>query len=164
MMLNRKRSLVLAAAALFILTAIPASAQLYWGAPGSAGVTDEASDGLYEFSNASMRFKSGQTGTIVARYPVSGVTVEDPGFNTLVFSYGGPGVSMKLMRVLQCSGTVEEVASWGPSTTSEQNTCNNLDVSSHLWDFYGYTYYLEVTLARSTTTPNPQFHHAQLHP
>lgn len=159
-----KRNLILAAAALFILSAFPASAQLYWALPGSAGTVDESAAGLYEFNNVSLRFKSGQTGTIVARYPVSGVTIENPDFGTLVFSYGGPGVSMKLMRAYQCGGYVEEVASWGPSTATDSNTCYNLDVSSHTWDFYGYVYYIEVTLTRSTTTPNPQFHAAQLLP
>ena len=81
-----KRHLVLAAAALFVLAAFPASAQLYWALPGSAGTVDESASGLYEFTNATLKFKS------------------------------------------------------------------------------GYVYYIEVTLTRSTTTPNPQFHAAQLLP
>lgn len=162
-MFNRKRSLVLAAAALFVLTAFPASAQ-FWGAPGSTGTVDEASTSLHEFHNATLRFKTGQTGTIVARYPLGNAAVENPDFNTLVFSYGGPGVSMKLMHVLQCSGIVEEQVSWGPSTATDANTCAEIDVSSVYWDTYGYSWYLEVTLTRSTTATNPQFHQAQMIP
>lgn len=157
-----KRNVVLAAAALFMLMTIPASAQYYWNAAGSTATIDEASTAFYEFNNVSLRFKSGQTGTIVARYTVSGVSPNDPDFDTLIFSYGGPGVSLKLMRAYQCGGYVEEVASWGPSTATDSNTCGDLDISTHAWDFYGHTYYLEVTLTRTTTSTNPQFHHAQL--
>lgn len=160
-----KRHLILVAAALFVLAAFPASAQLYWGVPGSTGAVDEASAGLYEVNNATLRFKSGQTGTIVARYPVSGIAVENPDFNNLIFSYGyGPGVSFKLMRAYQCGGYVEEVTSWGPGTDTSANTCNEINISTHLWDLYGYVYYFEVTLTRTSTSTNPQFHAAQLHP
>ncbi len=162
-MFNPKTTLILAAAALFVLTAFPASAQ-YWGAPGSTGIIDESSTTLHEFNNGTLRFKSGETGTIVARYPLGNDADEHPDFNTLVLSYGGPGVSMKLMDIIQCSGTVEQQASFGPSTTTETNTCANVDVSSVYWDTYGYSWYLEVTLTRSTTSTNPQFHHAQLIP
>jgi hypothetical protein len=158
-----KKLFFLPALALFIAAALPASAQ-YWGAPGSTGAIDESSTTLYEFHNGTLRFKSGQTGTIVARYPLGNTAVESPDFNTLVFSYGGPGVSMKLMHILQCGGYVEEIASWGPSTATENNTCHNLDVSTVYWDNYGYTWYLEVTLTRTSTSTNPQFHHAQLIP
>ena len=157
-----KRHLFLPAIALFILGAFPASAQYYWNAAGSTATIDEASVSLYEFNNVSLRFKSGQTGTIVARYTVSGVSPNDPDFNTLILSYGGPGVTVKLMRAYQCGGYVEEVASWGPPTDTSANTCDDLDISTHLWDFYGHTYYLEVTLTRTSTSTNPQFHHAQL--
>lgn len=157
-----RKHFFLPAIALFILTAFPASAQYYWNAAGSTATIDEASAGLYEFNNVSLRFKSGQTGTIVGRYTVSGVSPNDPDFNTLIFSYGGPGVSLKLMRAYQCGGYVEEVGAWGPSTDTSANTCDDLDISTHSWDFYGHTYYLEVTLTRTSTSTNPQFHHAQL--
>lgn len=157
-----KRHLALAAVALFIVAALPAAAQ-HWGQPGSTGIIDEASDGLYEFNNATLKFKTGQTGTIVARYPVGGVAVLDPNWVNWESSYSGPGVSAKLMAVYACGGAVEQIASFGPSTTND-NTCSTVDVSSTYWDSFGNSYYVEVTLTRSSTSTNPQFHHVQLQP
>ena len=114
-----KRHLLLVAAALFVLAAVPVSAQLYWAVPGSTGAVDEASAGLYEVNT---------------------------------------------MRAYQCGGYVEEVTSWGPGTDTSANTCNEINISTHTWDLYGYVYYFEVTLTRTSTSTNPQFHAAQLHP
>jgi hypothetical protein len=155
-----KRHLILIAAALFILSTVPASAQV-WGQPGSTGSVDEASSTLYEVNNATLKFKSTETGTIVARYPVGGVSVTEPDWSEWELSYSGPGVSAKLMKVYACGGAVEQVASFGPTTTTD-NTCNTIDVSSVYWDIGYNSYYVEVTLTRASTTPNPQFHHVQL--
>lgn len=155
-----KRHLVLAGLALFTVLALPVSAQ-YWGAPGSAGIIDEASTGLYELSGATLQFKSGQTGTIVARYPVGGHAVLDPAYEWMVSSHSGPGVTVKLFGVLSCTtnSSVEELASAGPSTGTD---CVNTDVSSVYWDALGYSYWVEVTLTRTSTATNPQFNHVQL--
>lgn len=66
-----KRHLVLAAAALFVLAAFPASAQLYWALPGSAGTVDESASGLYEFTNATLKFKSSARSWRATRSPAS---------------------------------------------------------------------------------------------
>jgi hypothetical protein len=155
-----KRHLALVAAAFLVVLALPASAQ-YWGAAGSTGIVDEASEGLYEFSGGTLQFKAGQTGTIVARYPVGGHAVLDPAYEWMVESHSGAGVTVKLFGILSCAGSngVEELASVGPSTGSN---CNNVDVSNVYWDALGYSYFVEVTLTRSSTATNPQFHHVQL--
>jgi hypothetical protein len=154
-----KRQLILIAAALCIFSAVPASAQS-WGQPGSTGIVDEASLTLYEVNNATLKFKSTQTGTIVARYPLGGVSVAEPDWSEWELSYSGPGVSAKLMKVYACGGYVEQVASFGPTTID--NTCDGVDVSSVYWDIEYNSYYVEVTLTRSSTSTNPQFHHVQL--
>lgn len=155
---------ILTAAALFLLfLALPASAQ-FWGAAGSTGIVDESSATLYEFHNGTLRFKSTETGTIVARYPIGSTAVENPDFNTLVTTYGGPGVSVKLVNIPQCSSTPDVVAQWGPSTTSSTSICEETDVSSVYWDNYGYTWYVEVTLTRANTSTNPQLHTLHLIP
>ncbi|HEX2833913.1 MAG TPA: hypothetical protein VHW00_12950 [Thermoanaerobaculia bacterium] len=156
-----KRHLALAAAALFALLAFPAMAD-NWGTAGSTGFIDESSSALYEVQDATLRFKSGQTGTIVARYPIHGSALDDPNWQTLVFSYGGPGVSVKLVSVYSCGGGTEQLVSWGPSTTTASSACENIDVSNVYWDTYGLSYYLEVTLTRTSTSTNPQFLQAQL--
>jgi hypothetical protein len=156
-----KRHLVLVAVALFALAAFPALAD-NWGTAGSTGFIDEASAGLYEVDNATLRFKSGQTGTIVARYAIPGSSLDVENWQTLVFSYGGPGVSARLVGVYSCGGGTEQLVSWGPSTSTSANTCDNIDVSNIYFDTYGISYFLEVTLTRTSTTTNPQFHQAQL--
>ena len=161
---NFGRMKILTATALLLLSLALSRLRPVLGRAGSTGAIDESSTSLYEFHNGTLRFESGQTGTIVARYPLGNTAVENPDFNTLVVSYGGPGVSAKLVNIPQCGGTVEEVASWGPSTTTSANTCDNIDVSSVYWDNYGYSWYVEVTLTRTSTSTNPQFHHAQLIP
>jgi hypothetical protein len=154
-----KRHLVLAAAALFLFSAVPASAQ-YWGAAGSTGIIDEASVGLYEFSGGTLRFKTGQTGTIVARYPVGGHAVLDPAYEWMVEGHSGPGVTVKLFGILSCgSAPAEELASIAAPSDSN---CSSADVSSIYWDALGYSYYVEVTLTRTSTSTNPQFHSVQL--
>lgn len=154
-----KRHLVLAALALFTVLALPVSAQ-YWGAAGSTGIIDEASDGLYEFSAATLKFKTGQTGTIVARYPVGAHAVLDPAYEWMVVSHSGPGVTVKLFGVLSCgTAPAEELASITPSS---ETYCHTVDVSGIYWDTLGYTYFVEVTLTRATTATNPVFHHVQL--
>lgn len=154
-----KRHLVLAALALFTVLALPVSAQ-YWGAAGSTGIVDEASAGLYEFSAATLKFKTGQTGTIVARYPVGAHAVLDPAYEWMVVSHSGPGVTVKLFGVLSCgTAPAEELASITPSS---ETYCHTVDVSGIYWDTLGYTYFVEVTLTRATTATNPVFHHVQL--
>ena len=156
-----KRTFILMAAALFILAAVPASAQ-YWSVPGSVGVIDEASASLYEFSGSTLKFKSGQTGTIVARYPIYSPVSADPGWINLGIGYSGPGVTAKLVYAPHCLQFQSEAATFGPSTTTENNVCDPLSVSSISWDFTSNSYWVEVTLTRSTTSTNPQLHHLDL--
>jgi len=156
-----KRLLTPPLLAILLFTAIPALADT-WGTAGSTGFIDESSTSLYEVNDATLRFKSGQTGTIVARYPIHGSALDNPLWQTLVFTYGGPGVSVKLVSVLSCGGGTETLATWGPSESNSSSVCQNIDVSGVFWDTYGISYYLEVTLTRSTTSTNPQFHQAQL--
>ena len=156
-----KRNLIFVAAALFILSAIPASAQ-YWGVPASVGVIDDASASLYEFSNTTLKFKSGQTGTIVARYPIWSPVSANPGWDTLGIGYSGPGVSAKLIYAPHCLQFQSEEATFGPSTTTDTNVCDPLDLSSVTWDFSSNSYWVEVTLTRGTTSTNPQLHHLYL--
>jgi hypothetical protein len=66
-------------------------------------------------------------------------------------------------HVAACSGSVEEIASFGPSTDTS-NACYTIDVSATPWDTLGYSYFAEVTLTRSSTSVNPQFPHVQLQP
>lgn len=156
-----KKPLILVAAALLILSAVPASAQ-FWSVPGSVGVIDEASSSLYEFSNTTLKFKSGQTGTIVARYPIYSPVSANPGWVNLGIGYSGPGVTVKIYSSPHCLQFQSTEGTFGPSTTTESNVCDPLSTSSISWDFESNSYWVEVTLTRSTTSTNPQLHHLDL--
>jgi len=154
-----KRNLVLAAAALFLLASLPASAQL-WGQAGSTGIIDEASAALYEFSGPTLRFKAGAVGTIVARYPIES-DISNPGWASMSISYAGPGVTVRVLEVNQCSAAEVLVTSFNNPNSPEVTICIGHIFGGWPWNFAQHVYYLEVTLTRATTATNPQFHHAR---
>ena len=155
-----KRSLILVAATLFLLVAFPAAAQ-HWGVPGSVGDIDDASVSLFDTDGPTLKFKTGQTGTIVARYPVfSGF--QDPGWDTLAVNYTGAGVSAKLIGLIYCQKFPDEIAS-ETLPAGESNSCEGIEIPAGAgWDFSQWTYYVEVTLTRATTATDPQLHQLNL--
>ena len=154
-----KRHLLLAVFSLFLLTAIPASAQ-YWGVPGSAGDIDDASQSLFDTDGPTLKFKTGQTGTIVARYPLYSPVSQDPGWTDLAVNYTGAGVSAKVIGMVHCNKFTETIATEA-LPTGESNSCEGVSIPSGTWDFTQETYYVEITLTRSSTATDPQVH--QLH-
>lgn len=154
-----KKSFLLFAAALFVFAAVPASAQ-YWGVPGSVGIIDEGSTSLYEFSGAALKFKSGQTGTIVARYPITSNVSSNPAWTTLAIAYSNPGLTVRVIELGHCLGFEDEIAATTISS-GDANSCTNLSIS-HTWDFSNYSYYVEVSLTRSTTSADPRLLHLNL--
>ena len=158
--MNRHLSLI--AAALFVLAAIPASAQL-WNTTGSTGVIDEASLNLFEFSGQSLQFKAGAVGTIVARYPiVSGI--QNPNWGSLWVGFAGGGVTVRIKEVLECGHAESVIHTFAHPNTPEANMCLSDFFGPFTWDFSKKSYYLEVTLTRATTATNPRFNRAQLLP
>jgi hypothetical protein len=154
-----KKSLLFVALALCFVSALPASAQL-WGVPGSVGIIDESSTSLYEFSGSSLKFKSGQTGTIVARYPIYSPVSQDPMWTRIAVAYAGPGVTVRLVQIPRCLRYENTIATQA-FTGTDNDSCDPLNIS-HTWDFWNYSYYVEATLTRSTTSANPQLHHLWL--
>lgn len=143
---------------LFMLSAVPASAQ-YWGVPGSAGDIDDASETLFDTDGPTLKFKSGATGTIVARDPVYSSAL-DPGWTDLAVNYSGAGVSAKLIGLIHCNKFPDQIAA-ETFPTGESNSCEGISVPAGTWDFSQWTFYVEVTLTRSSTATDPQVH--QLH-
>lgn len=149
-----KRNLILAAAALFLLTTLPASAQL-WSSAGSTGIIDESSAALYEFSGQSLQFKAGATGTIVARYPIVS-DISNPGWGSFWIGYAGPGVTVRIKEVNQCGNTETTLTTYNGN--SEAYICiSHMFFGLFTWNFSQNSYYLEVTLTRATTATNPRF-------
>lgn len=154
-----KKHMLFVAAALFLFAAVPASAQ-YWGVPGSVGIIDEGSTSLYEFTGAALKFRSGQTGTIVARYPITSNVSSNPAWTTLAIAYSNPGLTVRVIELSHCLGFEDEIAST-TITSGDPNSCAGLNIS-HTWDFANYSYYVEVSLTRSTTSGDPRLLHLNL--
>jgi hypothetical protein len=157
-----KKHLSLIAAALLVLAAVPASAQL-WNTTGSTGVIDEASLTLFEFSGQSLQFKAGAVGTIVARYPiVSGI--QNPGWGSIWVGFAGGGVTVRIKEVQECGITESTVATFNNPNSAEANICMTHFFGPYTWNFMQKSYYVEVTLTRATTATNPRFNRLQLLP
>jgi 3'-phosphoadenosine 5'-phosphosulfate (PAPS) 3'-phosphatase len=155
-----KKNLVLVAAALFVLAAIPASAQQLWNTAGSTGIIDEASLNLFEFTGQTLQFKAGAVGTIVARYPIVS-DVQNPGWGSMWIAYAGAGVTVRLKEVNQCGTAETTVTTFTNPNTPEANICVSHFFGPFTWNFSQSSYYLEVTLTRATTATNPRFNRAQ---
>lgn len=141
-----------------VLFALPAWAQMDWSIVGSGGIVDESSSALYDMSGGRIKFKAGQTGTITVRYPVTAygnanglqppwdilkLTAQDDSVNG--------SVTAKLISVDECSGAEEELCSvTGGGDPAGCSIC----IFPPDIDFTVYSYYIEGTLTRSTTTAN----------
>lgn len=158
--MNKHLSLI--AAALLVLAAVPASAQL-WNTTGSTGVIDEASLSLFEFSGQSLQFKPGAVGTIVARYPIVS-DIQNPGWGSFWIGYAGAGVTVRIKEVQECGITESTVVTFNNPNTPETNICISEFFGPYTWNFLQKSYYLEVTLTRATTATNPRFNRLQLLP
>lgn len=138
-----------------VLVALPASAQMDWSIVGSGGLIDESSTSLYEYTGAKVQFKSGQTGTITVRYPVTAYGNTNglqPPWDTLkltaVDDSASGSVTAKLISVDECSGEEEELCSVNAS-----GSCSICLFPPDI-DFTVFSYYIEGTLTRSSTTAN----------
>jgi hypothetical protein len=140
------------------LFALPAAAQMDWSMIGSGGEIDESSLTLYDYSGARLQFKSGQTGTITVRYPVTAYGNTNglqPPWDilrlTAIDDSASGSVTAKLISVDECSGAEEEMCSvsGGGSTPSCAICIFPPDI-----DFQVFSYYIEGTVARSSTSAN----------
>ena len=136
-----------------LLFALPASAQMDWSIVGSGGLIDESSTSLYEYSGARVQFKSGQTGTITVRFPVTAYGnangLQPPWDILKLTSVNAVGATAtaKLISVDECSGAEEELCSVTGSGAPGCAIC----IFPPDIDFTVYSYYIEGTLTRSST-------------
>ena len=137
------------------LVAVPASAQMDWSIVGSGGLVDESSTSLYQYTGGRIEFKSGQTGTITVRYPVTAYGNTNglqPPWDILKLTAtddsASGSVTAKLISVDECSGEEEQLCSVNAS-----GSCSICLFPPDI-DFTTYSYYLEGTLTRSSTSAN----------
>lgn len=142
------------------LITLPAAAQMDWSMVGSGGEIDESCLSLYEYTGARLHFKSGQTGTITVRYPVTAygnANSLQPPWDQLTLTHidssANGSVSAKLIAVDECSGEEEELCSVNGAGGASP-TCTFCLFPPDI-DFQVYSYYVEGTVTRSTTSADP---------
>jgi hypothetical protein len=143
-----------------LLLAMPLFAQtMDWSTVGSVGIIDEDSTSLYAFTAYDLEFRTGQTGTITARYPLMHTGDPTPVWGSMFVGGSGSGVTVKLIRNSKCiPSTPETICELGPSTAAG-NFCQQCDdIGFNPLDFNNNAYYFEVTLTRSSTATSPKLH------
>ena len=142
-----------------LLVAFPAAAQMDWSIVGSGGLVDEDSLTLYEYSGGRIKFKSGAIGTITVRYPVTAYGNANglqPPWDTLKLTSEDNSalgeVKAKLVQVDECSGAEETLCE---VTGSGGPGCAICLFPPDI-DFTVFSYYIEGTLTRNTTSADEQ--------
>ena len=158
-----RRSWSFALLSLLLTCAVPLFAQSTydWSMVGSAGVVDPTS-ASYSFAGPALKFATGVTGTIKARYPVTNTYGSNadvtPPWQYLILSYSNNSalgsVTARLMRVSHCSGDEEQMCQ--VSVSSSGSGCTHCLFNPGELDFSDNSYYVEVTLTRSSTSATPQ--------
>ena len=150
-----------------LLTAAPLFAQTYDGsAVGATAVT--APNGLFltTATGPTIKFRSFSTGTVVMRYNVTNTygsgTSKTPPWTTLWSSFTDDSslasVTVKLFQVDKCSNTETQICSI-TSTDGSLPQCDSCAFASNTFDFANNSYYVEVTLSRSSTSgTNAELH------
>jgi hypothetical protein len=131
-----------------------------WNVVASTGEIDESSLTLYDFSGARLKFSGTNTGTIVARYPVTNTNsfVREPLWDTLRMTYidnnAFSWVTAKLVAVEECTGEEVTICDLFGEDTDENPTCAVCEFDPVI-DFGNYSYYVETQVNRSTEFTDP---------
>ena len=152
------KKLQLLAIATVALLAVPAASfASHWTSICSAGAIDEADLNLYAFTNSSLTFRGGATGTVSARYNVTNTSV--PGDNTPPYTTLQLGsldtslfgsVSATLYEVTPCTGAIAAICTV-TSTTQGTPDCNTCTFANNTFNFSTNLYYVIVTLSRTSS-------------
>ena len=156
-----KKLQLLAIATVALLAAPAASFASHWTSICSAGAIDEADLALYAFTNSSLTFASGATGTVSARYNVTNTSV--PGDNTPPYTTlelgsldtGVGSVSATLFEVNRCTGDIVAICTV-LSTTLATADCNTCTFPNTTFNFSANLYSVIVTLSRNFSTATTQ--------
>jgi hypothetical protein len=143
---------------LFLFAFPLAASNMDWSMIGAGGAIDESSLTLFEHTGARVQFKSGQTGTITVRYPVTAYGNTNglqPPWDVLrltaIDDSASGSVTAKLIAVDECSGEEEQLCSVsGGGTTPSCSIC----IFPPDIDFQFFSYYIEGTLVRTSTSAN----------
>jgi hypothetical protein len=157
----------LLAIALFT-AALPALAQTHdWTSIGGVGILDpKAGSFKSTFTGPTLRFNSISTGDIIARYPVTNTygsgTSKTPPWTTLWATFTDNSalgsVTTRLYQVDKCSANETLICTITSSNGSSSPQCASCNFSSSTFDFANNTYWVEVTMSRSSTTAAEEIH------
>ncbi len=149
---------------LALLLALPAAAQSYdWSNVGSVGII-QAGIG-HDFTGPTFSHSAFRTGTLTARYPVTNTygsgTSKTPPWTTLTASYTDNSnlgsVTTRLVEVDKCSNTETTICTITSSDGADPH-CSTCSFSSSTFDFANNTYYVEVKIARTSTSATEALH------
>jgi hypothetical protein len=152
------------------LSALSAAAQNYdWSQVGSYGNFQSGSFFSALSVGPTVKFNSFSTGTIVKRYLVTntyGSAVNSiPGWTNLRAAFtddsANGSVTIKLFKIDNCSDA-ETLLCTINSSDSASLQCESCQLNSTDVDFANYTYWVEVTLARSATSAHEEIHSVAL--
>lgn len=150
-----------------VLAALPAFAQTHdFTSAGNAGRVNSNAQGLIQFGGPSLKFASGVTGTITLYYPVTNTygsgSSKTPAWTTLWSTYrdsdANGSVTTTLFEVDKCTAAQTQLCSITSSASGSSAQCSNCTFSSSTFDFANNTYYILVTLARTSTSSNQEIH------
>lgn len=154
-----------------LLLSLPALGQSYdWSNTGSTGNFQQGSFFSATSAGPTLKFRSTSTGTIVKRYLVTNTfgsaTGSIPGWTNLRAAFtddsSNGSVVIKLFKVDNCSNAETQLCEIDSSNASGVQCESCALASSSDVDFANFTYWVEVTLARSATTANEQIHSVAL--
>lgn len=144
-----------------LFAALPLFAQT-WKRVGSTGIIDDDSTSIYAFNTYELEFKTGQTGTITARYPLTYEGGSDPGWTGFEVGGWGPGINVKLVRASQCIPTGAVTVCETGDSTAEGHFCTPCSDFAESLNFNSNAYYFEVTMTRASTSTAPRLHMIQM--
>lgn len=151
--------------ALFV-TAVPLFAQTHdWTSIGGGGRVDKQSAFKVAFTGPTLRFNSTSTGDLVARYPVTNTygsgTSSTPPWTTLWATFldnsASGSVTTRLYQIDKCTAN-ETLICTITSSNSANVQCSSCAFSASTFDFANNSYWIEVTLNRSTTAAGEEIH------
>ena len=131
-----------------------------WTTIASACALDESATGRYVADGAAVYLASGATGDIVLRCnvtdPADWFNVNDPLWNRMDVTFNdtdGQGidkvVTAQLRRVHEATGASSTVVTFTSNVFAAGQQLRNT-VVDHVFDFYNYAYYVQITLRRNS--------------
>ena len=165
-----KNKCVAFATLLGALVLSPAVRAQSWSTIGTSCSPGVDSIGLYNYSNATFEFASGETGTIRTRCQVNNpLDTGVPKWSTLTAGFVDPDgthgeyeVQAQLVRVNRSTGTTGIIKTLDSDSYPATGPVSRSVSFTHTFDFTNYAYYVTLTVSRDSTSLSPWVWYASL--